>query len=375
VNRAVEKLRKFFTKRGVTLTATVIAGAVAANSVQAAPMGLAVTISAMAAKGAAVAATVTTLVKGTLKLMTYVKLKLAIGISAGILLAGGAATVAISQTGGGDKWTPQEIAKQAQDGYAALSSYSDSGTVVAEVSGQTIKTTFNIRLQRPNLYRVDWMQGSDKTPVSKGAVWSAGDGDFITMSVGGREIYPTPQKQQNMQMALATATGVSGQASATIPGTFFKQNWGDALMLVASGRTDLKKEKDETIGGENCHVFSSILDTAKLQAEGKLPGNMGKLGTATSITTLWIGKRDHLIHQTRTSVDSASMTPALLSDAAIKGILEAQNKPATPEAIVSMRTGLEAAMKQAAKIGKVVLTQTHENIVVNQKFSPADFAR
>src|SRR5665647_1752557 len=257
VNRAVEKLRKFFTKRGVTLSATLIVGAVSANSVQAAPVGLALTISATAAKGAAIAVTVTTLVKGTLKLMTYAKLKLAIGITAGILLAGGAATLAISQTGGGDKWTPQEIAKQAQDAYAALSSYSDSGTVMAEVSGQTITTTFNIRLQRPNLYRVDWMQGSDKTPVSKGTVWSAADGDFITMSVGGREIYPTPQKQQNMQMALATVTGVSGQASATIPGTFFKQNWGDALMLVASGRTDLKKEKDETIGGENCHVSVS----------------------------------------------------------------------------------------------------------------------
>ena len=96
VSRAVEKLRKFFTKRGVTLSATLIAGAVSANSVQAAPVGLALTISATAVKGAAVAATVTTLVKGTLKLMTYAKLKLAIGITAGILLAGGAATVAIS---------------------------------------------------------------------------------------------------------------------------------------------------------------------------------------------------------------------------------------------------------------------------------------
>ena len=95
VNRALEKLRKFFTKRGVTLSATLIAGAVSANSVQAAPVGLALTISATAVKGAAVAATVTTLVKGTLKLMTYAKLKLAIGITAGILLAGGAATVAI----------------------------------------------------------------------------------------------------------------------------------------------------------------------------------------------------------------------------------------------------------------------------------------
>ena len=56
VNRALDKLRKIFSKRGVTLTATVIAGAVAANSVQAAPAGVAAAVTAAAAKGAAISA-------------------------------------------------------------------------------------------------------------------------------------------------------------------------------------------------------------------------------------------------------------------------------------------------------------------------------
>ena len=54
VTRAVEKLRSFFTKRGVTLTATVLTAAISANSVQAAPLGLAATVTATAAKGAVV---------------------------------------------------------------------------------------------------------------------------------------------------------------------------------------------------------------------------------------------------------------------------------------------------------------------------------
>lgn len=120
VNRALDKLRKIFIKRGVTLSATLIAGTAAANSVQAAPVGLAMTVTAVAATGATVPATITTLVKGTLKLMTYAKLKLAIGIAAAILLAGGVVMVAISQTGSNDTWTPQEIARQSQDAYAAL---------------------------------------------------------------------------------------------------------------------------------------------------------------------------------------------------------------------------------------------------------------
>ncbi|HEY3932663.1 MAG TPA: DUF6263 family protein [Verrucomicrobiae bacterium] len=92
VNRALEKLRKFFGKRGVALTATIIAGAVSANSVQAAPVGLAATISATAVKGSAVAASNLTLAKGTLKIMAWAKMKLAVIASAGVLLAAGAGT-------------------------------------------------------------------------------------------------------------------------------------------------------------------------------------------------------------------------------------------------------------------------------------------
>src|SRR5258705_2999788 len=51
VNRALEKLRKFFVKRGLTFSTAVIAAAVAANSVQAAPMGLAATATASAVNG------------------------------------------------------------------------------------------------------------------------------------------------------------------------------------------------------------------------------------------------------------------------------------------------------------------------------------
>ena len=95
-------------------------------------------------------------------------------------------------------------------------------------------------------------------------------------------------------------------------------------------------------------------------------------------TTLWIGKQDHLIHQVQTIVEGMSITLPLLSDSQIKAMVERQNKPATPEAIAAMRTLLETANKQAQTMvasGKIVSTQTHENIVVNQKFSPADFAR
>ena len=69
VSRALEKLRKFFGKRGVVSTAAIIAGAMAANSVQAAPATLAKSASAAAiAKGAAASTSTLTLIKGALNL-------------------------------------------------------------------------------------------------------------------------------------------------------------------------------------------------------------------------------------------------------------------------------------------------------------------
>jgi len=96
VSRGLEKLRKFFAKRGVTLSAVAIGGAMAVNSVQAAPLGLVVATTAVAAKGTLISATITTLVKGTMKTMTWLKLKFAVGVGLAALLVGGTATIALS---------------------------------------------------------------------------------------------------------------------------------------------------------------------------------------------------------------------------------------------------------------------------------------
>jgi len=101
VTRALEKLRALFAKRGVALTGMLIAGAVSANSVQAAPVSLASNVSVMAGKGLATTKTMTALVKITMKTMTWLKLKFVAGVSITALLAGGVVTLAVSQTNGG----------------------------------------------------------------------------------------------------------------------------------------------------------------------------------------------------------------------------------------------------------------------------------
>ncbi len=93
VNRALEKLRALFSKRGVTLTATVIAGAVAANSVQAAPVGLAVKITA--AVFAATTLTATTAIVMTTFQKTVIASVLAAAVGTGVYEAKQAANARV----------------------------------------------------------------------------------------------------------------------------------------------------------------------------------------------------------------------------------------------------------------------------------------
>lgn len=100
VSRSLEKLRRFFTRRGMTLTTAVIAGAVSANSVQAAPAGLAAMVAGTAAQGSAVAASTSTLIKGTIKIMAWTKTKIALSAAAAVILLGGGATTLVLFHGG-----------------------------------------------------------------------------------------------------------------------------------------------------------------------------------------------------------------------------------------------------------------------------------
>jgi hypothetical protein len=141
------------------------------------------------------------------------------------------------------------------------------------------------------------------------------------------------QKQGSRETALASATGISGNAAATIPGTFFKMNWGDQLGGSMSGA---KQQPDEKVGDVDCSVFAKELNKGVMR-------------------TLWIGKEDFLIHQVR-NVTSAKAMQAMMAETA----------KSHPEII--------ARLKQAGMQG-ITSTETHQNIVLNPKLSATDFAR
>jgi hypothetical protein len=136
-------------------------------------------------------------------------------------------------------------------------------------------------------------------------------------------------KKSDREGALSGATGISGGAAASIPGTFFKMNWGNQL---GGAMQSAKRRSDEKIGDTDCYVLTE------------------EKGGRTR--TLWIGKQDFLIHQVENDTSAASLKVAL-EDAAKKH----------PE----MRLPTPVA-------GDSKSVETHMNIVVNKSFSKADFA-
>jgi RNA polymerase sigma factor (sigma-70 family) len=324
VARGLEKLRAFFTKRGFTLSATVIAAALAANSVQAAPVGISVgATTAAATKGILISVTTATLVKGTMKTMMWLKLKFAAGVGTIALLAGGAATVAISQTSNTDDMPVSKIVQRSQSAYAALSSYSDEGTTLGAVGSTTVAPhVFSIKLARPNLYRIEWKQNLGFY-AQTGLVWSAGSGNF---SIINRKL----ETNSTMETGLSAATGVSGDATGSMPGTFFDSHWGNKL---GAGLLSATRKPDEKVGGVDCYVLT----------------HSKKGGTET----IWIGKQDFLIRQIQNEVSAAVLKASL-------------EKAAKDHPEVHLPT---------VSIGDTRSLEIHSNIVVNQNFSPADFER
>ena len=123
VQRALERLRGSFVRRGITFGAVIISSAIAANSVSAAPASvnaLAIT----AAVGRNTAESTNVIIRGALKAMIWAKLKFALSVSAASLLLGAAVTFGIAQ------WTPRLAAAPTNGLAAPMSSTSGPAALV-----------------------------------------------------------------------------------------------------------------------------------------------------------------------------------------------------------------------------------------------------
>jgi RNA polymerase sigma factor (sigma-70 family) len=281
VTRAIEKLRKFFLKRGVTLSGAAIAGAVSANSVQAAPVALVKTISLIAvAKGAAATTTTLTLVKGALKLMAWSKAKMAVVTGVSIILAA-TSTLALRnyirhapphQTGR-LKLPTGNVAPMIAYGYShngiilasdgSLWSWGEErlGSPVLGLTNTNIQNTVSLRRIG---YDRDWMNiavGDQHCLAIKsdGTLWAWG-GNFVYQLGDGTKISrPTPVP--------SIPGNAWKQAAAGSDGSFALKNDG-TLWAWSSDNWSGQYGNGSTKGGTNAVQVGISTNWAKIWAGG-----------------------------------------------------------------------------------------------------------
>ena len=166
--------------------------------------------------------------------------------------------------------TPGEILKEVTATYESLQTYKATGNIIADIDTGNAKvsteTSFSILLMKPNRYLISWTQENMAMAgmAQSGAVWSDGSQPYLYMG----KAY---SKMSSDEFALAGATGISGGAASTIPLLFFRGRSAPFARLK-----DLKVEKTEKIGEEDCYVISGASIVSKKE-------------------TFWISKSSHLI--------------------------------------------------------------------------------
>jgi hypothetical protein len=137
------------------------------------------------------------------------------------------------------------------------------------------------------------------------------------------------------------------------------------------------KAPDEKVGEADCYVLSAETDHGKV--------------------LLWIGKEDLLVHQCQQWVKDNLPLPETTDAQVAEMLANLTGPPPLPAAEIKRRINegtkkATASMKPVTVVfsedkgaglksvtiqppGVIVYTQTHANIVVDQKFSPSDFRR
>jgi RNA polymerase sigma factor (sigma-70 family) len=245
VNRAVDKLRTFFAKRGVTTTTAVLTATISANSVQAAPAVLAKSVTAVAiTKGVAASGSTLTLIKGALKIMAWTKAKTAVVVSACVLLTAGTATTIVIcnqpkpvlgipkdwsiLSGNTDQWNwaNNTINGQSTNGDSILASTKQYGDVTISAIVNTTNRGADLAFRMQDAYN-----GYVVCFAPDGTPWAAENGSHIQLRkrISGEE----------SDVATFTRRGLPQSAKLTViaKGPRIEVRWNDITVLKTNDST------------------------------------------------------------------------------------------------------------------------------------------
>lgn len=252
----------------------------------------------------------------------------------------------------GQEKDPSLIFAQVMATYESMLTYQAEGRVNSEVdagSGPiTTTTVFSMQLEKPNFYKISWVQDVGMGIQQSGTVWNSGQQP--SLYIGSMNAYSQIDSDLN---AIASATGISGGAAFNISSLFFPflQSQQSLLRII-----DPKLEKIESVHGEDCYVISGSSPLSQRE-------------------TYWISKERYLIRQySRTVVmHGKDSSPKENSGLDFGTVLENLGKDLTEENQKEIEKIIREQKEYMAGVTATsTLTEVHERISFNQS-SPEDF--
>jgi RNA polymerase sigma factor (sigma-70 family) len=293
--RALEKLRLFFARRGVVSTTTMIATAMAAHSVQAAPAALAPSVTAVAlAQGAVAGGSTLTLIKGALKIMAWTKAKTA-ALTGVVLLLATVSTVTVAhyrqpappRQPGRLKLPTGNVTPMVAYGFShnvlILAGDGSLWTWGEERLGWPVLGLDNTSLQKTTSLRrighdADWASiavGDAGCLAIKadGSLWGWGANLSYQLGDGTKTTHPTPVPSVPGHDWKQAATGGNGSLAIKNDGTLWAwgNDWSGSLGLGGpKNRPNFPHATQVGASTQWAKIWAGDIQTVGLQTDGSL---------------------------------------------------------------------------------------------------------
>ncbi|MGI4789128.1 MAG: sigma-70 family RNA polymerase sigma factor [Janthinobacterium lividum] len=285
VTRALQKMRRFFTKNGVIVPSIALTGLLTAHAAKAAPVAISASIANLTSSLLAGHTTAVLtgshayqLTEGILKAMKVAQIKMAVGITAMAVIGLTAYSFSATSKGFAQPMSPPghilvqtpgttlnatQIAAHCLEAYNALQSYQGTTTVTEQSTGALLPIEMHmsatIQFAQPGKIHAE---GRDSN-LMPWAYTSDGIGTVEKNNLGGWE------KVKNTELAIGTITGISLQAGTTIPAVLLNSIgtkrgyplWGTPLALGKQVETEIR---EDSVEGQLCYVLTAHLTTPTL---------------------------------------------------------------------------------------------------------------
>jgi len=145
-----------------------------------------------------------------------------------------------------------EIIKRMADKYAACKTYSDSGTVTTvyhSAEGKENKDfkQFSTAMIRPDRFRFQYTD--DRGPEGRYLIWRKGDDVRTWWGITKKQ-----ERPEDLGMAIAGATGVSGGSAHTIPALMMPDELGGRTLKNLESP---KLSEEQKLGDKDCFVIEA----------------------------------------------------------------------------------------------------------------------